>query len=190
MDCQIQYRRRLSRERAARYYKPRPLRPDTTCESCNATIPAPKSGPMPRWCVTCRATKEDARARKRMAVRRCHKCNTPVPEAARKPGIAVCDDCRMDPRKSRTAHEQRRRLRKYGLTQDEYDQLLVDQGDRCAGCQTADPGVKGWCIDHCHKSGKVRALMCNRCNTMLGLANEDPAILRALADFLEQLQQG
>lgn len=104
--------------------------------------------------------------------------------------MAVCDACRIDPRKHREGHEQRRRLRKYGLTQDDYDQLLVEQAGRCPGCDTTDPGVKGWCIDHCHKSGKVRALMCNRCNTMLGLANEDPAILRALADFLEQLQQG
>lgn len=189
LDCQIQHRRRLSRDRSARYYKPRPPRPDVECESCKATIPTPKTGPKPRWCSTCRANKEDERARGRKAVRRCHKCQVPVPEAKRQPGVAVCDDCRIDPRKHREAHERRRRLRRYGITQDEYDQMLVDQGGRCPGCQTTEPGVKGWCIDHCHKSGKVRALMCGRCNTMLGLADENPAVLRALADFLEQLQQ-
>jgi hypothetical protein len=106
----------------------------------------------------------------------------------RKPGIAVCDGCRIDPRKHRDEHEQRRRLRKYGLTQHEYDQLLVAQGGRCRTCGTDEPGVKGWCIDHCHRSGQVRALLCSRCNTVLGLANEDPAVLRALADFAEQWQ--
>jgi recombination endonuclease VII len=189
LDCQIQLRRRLSRETSARHYKVRPLRPDADCESCKARIPAPRTGPMPRWCVACRAAKEDVRARARQAVRRCYKCQEPLPEAVRKPGKAVCTKCRVDPRDRGREHEQRRRLRKYGLTQDEYDQLLRDQGGRCPGCRTTDPGVKGWCIDHCHKSGRVRGLLCGRCNTMLGLANEDPAILRSLADLAERLQK-
>lgn len=144
---------------------------------------------MPRWCTTCRASKEDERQRKRLAVRRCYKCQAPLPEAARKPGKAVCDNCRTDPRKRRIAHERQRRLRKYGITQEQYDQLLADQAGHCPGCGTDDPGTKGWCIDHCHRSGRVRALLCNRCNTVLGLANEDPAILRMLADFIERLNR-
>lgn len=187
MDCQIQWRRRLSRERAARYYKPRAPRPDGECMSCKARLPAPKTGPMPRWCTSCRANREDIRSRERVAVRRCYKCQKPLPDAARQPGKAVCDDCRVDPRKRRQTHEQRRRLRRYGLTQDEYDQILIGQGDRCPGCGTNDPGPKGWCIDHCHKSGRVRAVLCMRCNTMLGLAGEDPLVLRALADLAERM---
>jgi hypothetical protein len=140
---------------------------------------------MPQWCGACKARKEDARSRERLAVRRCYRCQTPLPEAARKPGKAVCDDCRVDKRDRGRSHEQRRRLRKYGLTQGEYDQLLLDQGGRCPGCNTGEPGDKGWCIDHCHTSGRVRALLCSRCNTALGLVDEDPAILRALADFIE-----
>jgi len=146
---------------------------------------------MPRWCRECRAKKEDERLRKRQAVRRCYKCNTPVPEAARKPGVAVCADCRADsrdPEKAR-AKERRRTLRKYGLTEDDYEQMLRDQGGRCLGCGTDQPGAKGWCIDHCHASGMVRALLCNRCNTALGLANEDPKILRALASLAERWQR-
>lgn len=189
MDCQIQWRRKLTRERAARYYKPRPPRPDTECESCKAVVPAPKSGRMPRWCTTCRANKEDVRARGRTAVRRCHKCQTPCPDAERKPGIAVCDKCRVDPRKSRRDHEHRRRLRKYGITQEQYDELLASQGGRCPGCGTDDPGAKGWCIDHCHVNGNVRALMCNRCNTILGLADEKATTLRNLAAFAERFAE-
>lgn len=187
MDCQIRWRRKLSRESTARNYKPR-HRPDTTCKSCSATVPAPKTGPIPKWCTPCRAKKEDERARKRLAVRRCYKCHTELPEAARKPGKAVCDACRVDPRDRGHEHEQRRRLRKYGLTQEQYDQLLMDQDGRCRVCRTDYPGVKGWCIDHCHSSGRVRGLLCMRCNTVLGLVNENPATLRMLADFLEQLK--
>lgn len=186
LDCQIEHRRKLAREKARRHYRPRPPRPDAECESCKIRIPAPKTGRMPRWCTTCRANREDVRARGRTAVRRCHRCRTPVPDAERRPGVAVCDDCRIDPRKHRAAHEFRRRLRKYGIDQERYDKLLADQGGRCPGCGTTDPGVKGWCIDHCHISGRVRALMCNRCNSVLGLTDENPAILRALADFAEQ----
>jgi hypothetical protein len=186
LDCQVQHRRRLSRAIVARKYQPRPLRPDTACEACGVSVRAPKTGPMPRWCSSCKATREDVRARARVAVRRCYKCQVTLPGAKRQPGKAVCDDCRVDPRKYRVNHEQRRRLRKYGLTQEQYDQLLASQGGRCPGCGTDDPGVKGWAIDHCHRSGKVRALLCMRCNTMAGLADEDPAILRALADWLER----
>lgn len=186
-DCQIQWRRKLSRDSVARRYVPRPPRPDTACESCSATVPAPKSGPMPRWCSTCRASQEDQRARERIAVRRCYKCQTPLPNAERKPGKAVCDTCRVDKRDRGREHEQRRRLRRYGITQEQYDKLLADQGNRCPGCATDDPGVKGWSIDHSHASGRVRALLCMRCNTMLGLADEDPTMLRRLADFAERM---
>ena len=64
--------------------------------------------------------------------------------------------------------------------------MLLDQGGRCPGCDTDDPGAKGWCIDHCHSSGRVRGLFCNRCNATLGLVDENPAILRELADFIER----
>jgi hypothetical protein len=188
LDCQVQWRRKLSRESTRRHYKPRAVRPDAECESCKAVIKVARTGAKPRWCGKCRVTKEDVRARARIAVRRCYKCQTPVPQAARKPGKAVCAECRVDPRVRGAAHEQRRRLRKYGLTQDRYDELLAQQDGRCPGCGTDDPGGKGWCIDHCHGSGRVRALLCNRCNTALGLTDENPSVLRALADLVEQWQ--
>jgi hypothetical protein len=186
LDCSVQYRRKLTRDRARRYYQPRPSRPDAECEACKARIPAPKSGRMPRWCKSCRAAAEDVRARKRVAVRRCYKCQQPVPEAARKPGYTVCDNCRAERPRDRRAYERQRVLRKYGLTQEQYDQLLAGQGGRCPACGTDEPGAKGWCIDHDHATGRVRALLCMRCNTMEGLADNDPAVLRALADWLER----
>jgi hypothetical protein len=109
-----------------------------------------------------------------------------VPDAVRKPGKAVCQDCRVDPRDRGADYEHRRRLRRYGITQQDYDALFEQQCGRCRGCGTDVPGAKGWCIDHDHKTGRVRALMCSPCNTVLGLVAESPATLRALAHFLEQ----
>ena len=102
---------------------------------------------------------------------------------------STCDGCRVDPRKARRAHEERRRLRKYGLTAEEYDRLLASQKGRCRGCSTADPGPKGWHIDHCHTTGRVRCLLCNRCNTVLGLCNDDPAVLQQLTVLAMEFNQ-
>jgi hypothetical protein len=41
-------------------------------------------------------------------------------------------------------------------------------------------------IDHCHETGVVRGVLCHWCNTALGLAKDDPATLRALANYLEK----
>lgn len=186
LDCQIQLRRQRSRESVARRYAPRAPRPDAKCAGCAAGIPTPKTGPVPRWCRECKVNGEAWRASQRVATRRCYKCQTALPNADRKPGKAVCDDCRVDKRARAVDHEQRRRLRRYGITQHEYETLMTNQDGRCPGCGTTEPGVKGWCIDHCHTTGRVRAIMCGTCNRVLGLVQESVTRLRALADFMEQ----
>lgn len=66
----------------------------------------------------------------------------------------------------------------YGLTADDYKRMLDEQGEACALCGTKDGGGRknpSWkwgigtlSIDHCHKTGKVRGLLCHVCNTRLG----------------------
>ena len=67
--------------------------------------------------------------------------------------------------------------RKYGLTNNDYDQLVAVQHGLCALCgvtpQVRRYGTAGqeWTalhVDHCHESGRVRGLLCHRCNSMLG----------------------
>ncbi len=41
-------------------------------------------------------------------------------------------------------------------------------------------------IDHDHKTGQVRSLLCKKCNGVLGLVDDDPALLRAAADYIER----
>jgi hypothetical protein len=76
---------------------------------------------------------------------------------------------------------------RYGITGDDYMEMVRQQGDRCAICGTTDPGGGNgrWCVDHCHDSLKVRGLLCTSCNTGLGYYRDDPELLRAAADYLE-----
>lgn len=40
------------------------------------------------------------------------------------------------------------------------------------------------CVDHCHVSGRIRVLLCNRCNVVLGWVEDDPALLKSMAFYL------
>ena len=70
--------------------------------------------------------------------------------------------------------------KKYGITADEFDQLFEAQGGTCAICEEArfnKSSPKG-CLDHCHKTGKIRAILCMACNTALGNLNDDINLLK------------
>jgi hypothetical protein len=78
---------------------------------------------------------------------------------------------------------------KYGLTVDELDCLIDEQGGKCAICRQPPPGVSGTAatlhVDHCHATGRVRALLCSKCNTAIGLMSDSPSLLRSAAQYLE-----
>jgi len=73
----------------------------------------------------------------------------------------------------------------YGITLEEYNKILESQGFCCGLCGKAADKVLH--VDHCHKTGKVRGLLCHSCNTSLGKFNEDPALLRKAADWCENV---
>jgi hypothetical protein len=70
--------------------------------------------------------------------------------------------------------------RKYGLTPEEVEALRRAQDDKCRICRRQEKLV----IDHCHTTGRVRGMLCFRCNNLLGLALDDCAILDAAMDYL------
>jgi hypothetical protein len=84
----------------------------------------------------------------------------------------------------------RRRMRlqfirdRYGLDAMHLEERRL-AGDGCDVCGSAERV----CIDHCHNSGVLRGLLCQPCNQALGFANDDPARLRALADYLEPVRR-
>jgi ParB/RepB/Spo0J family partition protein len=75
-------------------------------------------------------------------------------------------------------------IEKYGLTLADYDAMLAAQQGVCAICEEP-PGKERLVIDHCHRSERVRGLLCHRCNRLLGHAGDDPATLRVAANYLE-----
>jgi hypothetical protein len=79
----------------------------------------------------------------------------------------------------------------YGLDYDSTVAMHVEQGGRCAGCRKhvriAGLGVGERAhIDHCHRTGVVRGLLCRRCNAWLGRINDDAAWLERLAAYLRR----
>ncbi|HEX2193006.1 MAG TPA: endonuclease VII domain-containing protein [Acidimicrobiales bacterium] len=77
--------------------------------------------------------------------------------------------------------------RKFGITIAEYDAMLAAQGGVCAVCKRPPtPGISLH-VDHDHETGRIRGLLCFRCNNALGDLEDDPALLRAAARYLEAL---
>ena len=75
--------------------------------------------------------------------------------------------------------------RSYGISLKDYDALLDAQGGRCLICQTLDSTPHGrFCVDHCHKTGKIRGLLCVRCNSGLGHFKDSPDLLLTAAKYL------
>jgi hypothetical protein len=81
----------------------------------------------------------------------------------------------------------------YGITYADFLSMCEAQGMRCAICGTsltiegATNNSKA-VMDHCHDTGRTRGVLCSKCNRGLGLLNDDPAVLRAAAGYLEAHQ--
>lgn len=81
--------------------------------------------------------------------------------------------------------------RYYGITPEQYGDMIAAQKGLCTICgkpETAvfNGNIKTMHVDHCHKTNMLRDLLCGKCNGMLGLATDEPAILRAAADYIER----
>lgn len=75
---------------------------------------------------------------------------------------------------------------KYGITSDEWESLFLSQNSRCAICNTDTPKGRGWQTDHCHKSLKIRGILCHHCNSLLGHAEDKIETLEKSIKYLEQ----
>lgn len=75
----------------------------------------------------------------------------------------------------------------FGLTLEAYDAMLAAQGGVCAICCKPEShrSTKNLAVDHCHATGKIRGLLCYRCNTLIGYAKDSASTLRAAVIYLE-----
>lgn len=74
------------------------------------------------------------------------------------------------------------RLGKYGLHLNRFAQLFIQQEGVCRICRSGPPLV----IDHDHATGRVRGLLCSKCNTGLGFFRDDPRLLREAIRYLDK----
>jgi hypothetical protein len=76
----------------------------------------------------------------------------------------------------------------YGITLEEFERMLYEQGGCCAICGATSPSGRRnqWYVDHDHKTGLVRGALCCHCNLMLGAARDVPQTLIRAASYLQR----
>jgi DNA repair exonuclease SbcCD ATPase subunit len=102
-----------------------------------------------------------------------------------RPQCKKCDQAYRDDNQEavRDYHYKKR----YGISLEEYRAKLEEQGGCCAICGTSHSEhsrMKTLVVDHCHKTGKVRGLLCHGCNVALGAAKEREDVLMACISYL------
>jgi hypothetical protein len=161
----------------------------TTCQ-----VIAKRNTPRERDCDSCGARFQPPQHRSRTCSRTCAQRLARAAAAPARPSrpCATCGDdfqpfnqrhrfCSPACSKERAHLESLLRIT-YGLTFDEYQAMAEAQGNRCAICRQED--TTRLAIDHDHETGKVRGLLCRRCNIALGLLGDDASQVMAAAAYL------
>ena len=141
------------------------------CSACGDTKPLTEFYKGHGRCKSCYAIDQQLQRRKHLEKRR--------------------DYDRQRPRRPNPARDRARSLeRRFGITQTIYDGMLEMQDFRCAICRRFETKARhglimALAVDHCHKTSKVRGLLCNSCNLAIGKMGEVPSRFRDTATYLE-----
>lgn len=176
------------------------------CLNCNKALIKHKTGPIPRWCKKCRKErqKENIKSRakeyrkkmkKRMLVDPLFKKE--ISERRKKARLKRY----QYPEKIKNDRIRKRisiRKRKYGIDEEGYKALFNKQKGKCAICRKEEDRKSRWSkrkcslvVDHNHKTHKLRELLCHKCNSALGLFNEDVNLLhRVIKYFMKHKRKG
>jgi hypothetical protein len=113
----------------------------------------------------------------------------------------VRPDCRTYNKKSRGVRHQKAKIynperrksvvlkNKYNITLEDFNRMLSSQDGKCKICGSSDPGPKRtFSVDHCHKTSKVRGLLCYLCNVGLGSFRDNQNYLNSAVKYLEETQ--
>ena len=91
-----------------------------------------------------------------------------------------CKDCEREVRrKYYKPHEAIRR--KLNISDYQYNKLITESNNKCNICSRELDKI---CIDHCHSTNKIRGVLCNNCNTALGLVGDNIGTLQAMIEYL------
>lgn len=123
--------------------------------------------------------------------KRCHRCKKTKPlkrfHKCRSRGDGRSGTCRRCLSELRAENDI---VRRFGITLAEFDVILEEQGGGCGICGATEGMQRAGktlrlCVDHCHKTNRIRGILCNSCNNGIGRFKDDPTLLRAAADYLE-----
>lgn len=153
------------------------------CPQCSKPIP-PSKGFKPRTYCSRNCSKRAGYWRDpKKQNERCKKWRLANPE---KMEALKQDWNRRNPEAIRRYARRARLLFEYNLSHKTYDEMFAKCGGVCEICQKPNPDKHYLNVDHCHKTKKVRGLLCHHCNRMLGCALDSPELLRKAANYLEQ----
>ncbi len=134
---------------------------------------------------------------------RCHQIK-PLSDFAKRKGrkigaVSRCKQCHREtdpkrntyvkgryPEKSLEYRRNKTLLRYYGISLADYDVMLASQGGTCKVCHGPSLGKGRYHVDHDHVTGKIRGLLCHKCNVALGMVHDNVEHLKALIAYLEK----
>lgn len=156
-----------------------------------------KGGRCIQCCFSDKSNHPDSRQRSKANIARSinaiiNKKTTYIPEQPCKYGHLLrwvnsnnCVECDKSARVRHKISCKFSRIKKeYGLTKEQYENLLAKQNGKCAICNNGSPSRFSLHIDHCHKTKKVRGLLCNKCNQAIGLFNESVALFKKAIEYI------
>jgi hypothetical protein len=82
--------------------------------------------------------------------------------------------------------------RNYGIDDKELERMKQEQSYKCALCESEgfligkNNHTEKLAVDHCHKTGKVRSLLCHNCNRALGLFKDNPELMQKAANYIRK----
>lgn len=116
---------------------------------------------------------------------RCKDCGAKRKTVSRPgPRCATCKRAKSKADRARAHDNQVQKL--YGLRPGEYQDMYASQGGTCALCQRATGKRKRLAVDHDHRTGCVRGLLCGPCNKLLGHARDDPEYFERCVIYLSR----
>ncbi len=121
----------------------------------------------------------------------CSKCNQSLPESSFHKRTYSSGNIGLQPKCKKCSTKNRRQYykphefmrRKFKLTEQQYAELISNNN-----CEICNRVLKKKCIDHCHSTNIVRGVLCNNCNTALGLVGDNVSVLEEMIKYLQKHQ--
>ena len=126
-----------------------------------------------------------------MDTKKCSRCSEYMPRSefyrskrAKDGKMCLCKDC------AKKSSMEYQRKKAYGIDDWSYNVLLENQDYRCLICMDHIDDLKtALAVDHNHKTGTIRGLLCLNCNVGISNLKDSPAILRLAAEYLEEFDE-